>query len=114
MPSVPRIIEYASKVLKNLPDSDTAWRSGAAIAFGDAHGINGEMKEAYPARLEALDACRAGGDVFLIIVAQLKPALISRQQGRLRQTVEICRRQVQYAEECGISQTAVVGGPFAG
>ncbi|MGB3700220.1 MAG: LuxR C-terminal-related transcriptional regulator [Anaerolineales bacterium] len=110
---VPGIIQQSQQALEYLPEQDSSWRSGAAIALGDAHGIKGEIMAAYRARLEALEMSKAAGNIYLIMITNLKLALILREQGRLQQTKEICQQQMQYANERGISQTVAVGGLMA-
>jgi len=105
----PGIIQHARQALEYLPKQDLTWRSTAAIALGDAHGIKGEVVTAYRAHLEALEASKAAGNIYMILVASLKVTVTLRQQGRLQRAIEICRQQLQLAHESGMSQTAVVG-----
>jgi ATP/maltotriose-dependent transcriptional regulator MalT len=107
------IIKHSNLALEYLPEHDLSWRSGAAVALGDAHGINGEMTEAYQARIQALEASRATGNIYLVTVVTLKLALILRHQGQLRRSRDICERQVLSADENGISEAGVVGGLLA-
>ena len=78
-------------------------------ALADAHAYKGDMVAAYEARLEALKACKAAGDIYLIIVTNLKVAITLRSQGQLQRTIEICQQQIQFANEFGLSQTRAVG-----
>ncbi len=106
---VPGIIQYSRQALEYLPEQDSAWRSSAAIALGDAYSFKGELAAAYRARLEALKASKAAGNIYLILIASLKLAVTLRQQGRLQRTIEICQQQLQLANESGLSQTAMAG-----
>jgi LuxR family maltose regulon positive regulatory protein len=106
---VPGIIQYARQALDHLPERDSAWRSSAAIALGDAHSFNGHSVAAHRARLEAWEASKAAGNIYMILIASLKMAVTVRQQGKLRRVIEICQQQLQLANEGGLSQTAVVG-----
>jgi LuxR family maltose regulon positive regulatory protein len=106
---VPGIIQYARQALDHLPERDLAWRSSAAIALGDAHSFNGQSMAAYRVRLEALEASRAAGNIYMVLIASMKLAVTMRQQGRLERVIEICQQQLQLANESGLSQTAVVG-----
>jgi LuxR family maltose regulon positive regulatory protein len=103
------VIQYARQALKYLPEQDLTMRIIAAIALGDAHAIKGEMVAAFQAQLEAVEIIRSAGNIFFLIVANLKLANILREQGRLQQTVEICQQQMQLASRSGLSQTDVVG-----
>jgi len=100
-------IQHAGQALDNLPEQDTNWRSTAAIALGDAYSLSGELEAAYRARLQALEASKAGGHMYMI--AKLKLADTYRQQGQLHRTVEVCRQQWELAQEIGLSETVVAG-----
>ncbi|MFC1975771.1 hypothetical protein ACFLXQ_05190 [Chloroflexota bacterium] len=106
---VPGIIHHSRQALEYLPEQDVTWRRTATVALGDAHIIKGEMAAAHRVQLEALEASRAAGNIYMILIANLKLAITLRQRGRLRQTIEICRQQLQLAGESGLSQTVVVG-----
>jgi LuxR family maltose regulon positive regulatory protein len=104
---VPGTIQYARQALEHLPKQDSNWRSAAAIALGDAYSFGSELAAAYQARLEALEASKAGGNIHLI--ASLKLADTLRQQGQLQRVMEICQQQLQLARETGMSQTVAAG-----
>jgi LuxR family maltose regulon positive regulatory protein len=106
---VPGIVRHASQALRYLPEQDSMMHSIAAMALGDAHGFNGDMAAAYQARLEALETSRSEGHSYFSMIAHLKVAITLREQGRLLPTIEICRQEMQLAEESGLWQGAVVG-----
>jgi LuxR family maltose regulon positive regulatory protein len=106
---VPAIIRQASQALEALPEYDLTWRSLAAITLGDAHSYLGDMTASYQARSEARRACQAAGNIFYIILANLKLASTLRAQGRLQQTVELCRQQVRLAGEYGLAHAHMIG-----
>jgi LuxR family maltose regulon positive regulatory protein len=110
---VPGLLKHADQALAYLPEQDLAWRSIAAIALADAHRIRGDMKETYRARLEALEISKAAGNIYMILVASMKLAVTMRQQGQLAEVMEVCEQQLQLADECGLSQTAIAGGFLA-
>jgi LuxR family maltose regulon positive regulatory protein len=103
------IIQYARQALEYLPEQDSGWRSTAAMALGDAHSIQGEMAVAHRARLEALEASKATGNIYLIMLTSLRLSVTLRQRGRLQQVLEICRELMQLAEENSLAQTAMAG-----
>ena len=105
----PGTIQYSRQALDYLPEQDLTWRSTAAIALGDAYDIKGETAAAYQVRLDALRTSKEAGDIYLLMLANLKVTVTLRQQGRLRRVVEICQRQLQLANESGVSQTVLVG-----
>jgi LuxR family maltose regulon positive regulatory protein len=105
----PAIIQCARKALEYLPEQDSSWRNTAIHVLGDAYDLSGAMEEAYHSRLEALNASSATGGSFVIMIVNLKLAIILRHQGRLQRVKEICRQQMQIANASGIAQTVVVG-----
>ncbi|MDH3675897.1 MAG: helix-turn-helix transcriptional regulator, partial [Anaerolineae bacterium] len=109
----PEIIKYSRQALEYLPEQDSVWRSSAAIVLGDAHSFSGEVAAAYQARLEALKASEAAGNIYLILIASLKLAVTLRQQGRLQRVIEVCQQQSKLSTESGLSQSAMVGSLFA-
>ncbi len=107
--NVPGIVRYADLALEYLPEHDAVWRSLVAIVLSDAHGFSGDMASAYEDRLEALKVCETAGDPYYIMLASMKLAVTLREQGRLQQTMEICRKQIQVAGELRLSKTGLVG-----
>jgi LuxR family maltose regulon positive regulatory protein len=103
------IISYARQALEYLPEQDLTWRSSITIALGDAHSIKGDLGAAYNAQLEALKVCKGADDIHLVMLANMKFAITLRSQGKLQRTIELCRQQVQFSKECGLSQTGMVG-----
>ena len=103
------IIEQSRLALEYLPQQDLIMRSLAAVALGDAYAFQGDMKASYQARSEALAASKTAGNVYLLIVANLKMAITVREQGFLRRVLELCRPQMELANRSGMSQGGVVG-----
>jgi LuxR family maltose regulon positive regulatory protein len=110
---VPDIVHHARRALECLPDFDSAWRSSAAIALGDAYRIEGDIKAAYRARRDALEISRAAGNIYMILVGSMKLAVTMRQQGQLAEAREMCEQQLALAHESGLSHTGVAGGFLA-
>jgi len=106
---VPGIIQHSHRALEYLPEHDLTRRGLAALVLGNAHGFKGNMTAAYQARFEGLQACKASGDIFLVMLANLQLAITLRSQGKLRRTIEICEIQSQFAIEFGLSQTRLTG-----
>ncbi|MEJ2353288.1 MAG: LuxR C-terminal-related transcriptional regulator [Anaerolineales bacterium] len=107
--NIPGLIQHLRQALEYLPERDLNWRSAAATTLGDVHAFRGDMLAAYQARLEALKACEAAGNTYLFMYNSAKLALNLKAQGRLLQVRELCQQQVGFANESGMSQTAVVG-----
>ena len=103
------IIQQARQALEYLPAQNLSWRSTALHLLGDAYDFSGEMEVAYHSRLKAVEASRASGNNISIMIANLKLAIVLRHQGRLQQVIEICRQQLEFANENGMAQSVVVG-----
>jgi len=102
-------IDYARQALDYLPEQDLTWRSVAALPLGDAYMFKGDIAAAYDTRLEALAMSEKSGHPFMILISNGRLAWTLRQQGKLKQVIHLCEQQMQYADECGISQTLVAG-----
>jgi LuxR family maltose regulon positive regulatory protein len=105
----PGTIQYAHQALDNLPAGDYLWRSAALIALGDAFANQGETDAAHEARSDTLATSKAAGDIYLLLIANMRLAETLRQQGRLKQITRLCKQQMQYAEESGLLKTVVTG-----
>jgi LuxR family maltose regulon positive regulatory protein len=97
------------QALEYLPMQDMSWRSTAMVALGDAYSIAGDLSSAYQVRSEALEASKAAGNIYMVLVASMKLAITMRWQGRLERVIKICQQQLQLANDSGLSQTYVVG-----
>lgn len=106
---VPAMILHARQALEALPEDDLTWRSSAAIVLGDAHGFAGDMPASYEARLAAVRACEAANDTYFILIANLKLAITLRSQGRLQETIDVCRQQLQFAQDRGLGRSSAAG-----
>jgi LuxR family maltose regulon positive regulatory protein len=96
-----------------LPVRDMAWRSATAISLGDAYSFRGDPAAANALRREVLEESTASGNVYMILIASLKLAVTLRQQGLLRQVIDICEQHIQLANENGLAQTELAGGLMA-
>jgi len=103
------IIKHSQEALEFLPESDVAMRTIAAIALGDAQAIKGDMSAAYLAQSEALDVIRSTGNVYFILVGNLKLANILREKGKLQHTVEICSQMMDLAKKSRMSHSGIAG-----
>ena len=107
--NVAEMIQFSHQALNCLPKQDVSWRGIATNILADAYDFQGEAEAAYPARLEAVEASKAAGNCYQIIIANLKLALTLRARGQLPQVVEICQQQMQLANECGTCPAIMVG-----
>jgi LuxR family maltose regulon positive regulatory protein len=106
---VPGIIKHSNRALECLPEEELTWRSTVAITLGDANYIKGDLITANRLQLEALEICKESGNPFLLLITNANLAVTLRQQGQLKQTLEICQQQVLLARKNMMSQTVVVG-----
>jgi len=104
-----RINQYAQQALEYLPEQDIVFRSTATVALGDAYSFIGEIESAYQFRLNALEASKAAGNFYMILIASMKLAVTMRQQGKLEHVIRICQQNFQLANERKLSQTPVLG-----
>jgi LuxR family maltose regulon positive regulatory protein len=105
----PGIISYARQALEILPHQELEWRSAAYLALGGAYASMGQMESAREARSNALAIGRASGDTYYLTIVYLDLAETLRQQGRLREVIDICERRLKIAEENGFSESELVG-----
>jgi LuxR family maltose regulon positive regulatory protein len=110
---VPGTIKHARKALEFLPEEDLSWRSTATVALGDAHSFSGNLEEANRVRLDAMELCKAAGNIYMSLVAGMKLAVTMRQQGYLKRAIDICQQQIELANRKGLSQSGVTGGYYA-
>ena len=92
-----------------LPQQEFTWRSGAYLALGGAYASMGQMEAAREARSDALVTGQASGDAYYLTIVYLDLAETLRQQGRLREVVDICERRLKIAEESGFAESELVG-----
>jgi LuxR family maltose regulon positive regulatory protein len=101
-------IQVARQALEYLPESDSTWRCSAFDSIGTAYSSIDNVS-AYHARVEALEASKTTGNVYMILFGSLRLVVALRHLGRLQQAIEICQQQLKLANENGLSQTALVG-----
>jgi LuxR family maltose regulon positive regulatory protein len=106
---VPGIIQHSRQALEYLPEQDLNWRSAAAITLGDAYFLTGDYNAAHQARVDAMKASETAGNTYLFMNVSVKLALTLKALGRLQQVQELCQQRLRFADESGMSQTAVVG-----
>ena len=102
------MIRYASSALSLLPIRDP-WRSMAELVLGDAYYYKGEMQASYQTRLKTAAACQAEDDLFFYMIANLKVATSLREMGKLEQAISICKDQLEFARENGLTNTIFAG-----
>ena len=106
---VAAIRSYAFKALECLPDIDLTWRSAAAVVLGDSYSLSGEPVKAHPVRMDALQASKAAGNIYMTLIAGMKLALNLRELGQLEQVIETCQHHFKIVHENGLSKSDLAG-----
>lgn len=106
---VPSIIKHSREALESLPDKDLSWRSIAAMALGDSQYIAGDMKAANSALSEAIRISKEAGNIYIMIYASIKLAIILQYQCRLHQALALCRDLMAYMDSHGLSGSSMNG-----
>jgi len=103
------IIRHANLALDLLPPNELGWRSMTSVALGDSYGMTGDMNAAYKARVEALEASKESGDIYLMLISAMKLAVTFRMRGQLQRVIDICQENFALATARGVSRIMVVG-----
>jgi len=106
---VAEIRRYSLKALEVLPDQDQTWRSATAVVLGDAYSLGGEVAKAHQVRMEALQASKEAGNIYMTLIAGMKLAVTLRELGQLEQVIQICQQQLHLANESGLSKSELAG-----
>jgi len=101
--------QYAHQALQYLPQVDLTWRCTATVALGDAYSFSGDLAAAQRVRMEALELSKSAGNIYMTLIASMKLAVTVRQQGQLREVIDICQQHLHLADVSGLSQTVIVG-----
>jgi LuxR family maltose regulon positive regulatory protein len=107
------IADKADSTLAALPSEESLWRSLLTMALGDFYGLAGDMTAAHIARAEAVRASESFGSAFFELVANLKLAITLREEGMLRQTMDLCQSQIEHAGRSGLSESGAAGWGLA-
>lgn len=97
------------QALDSLPEDDIIWRNTASVPLGDATGLVGDVGETSRIRRETWERSKTIGNIYMDIIASMKYAITTRQQGGFDKVIEICQQQVLLAEEYGLSRSAEAG-----
>jgi LuxR family maltose regulon positive regulatory protein len=107
--NVDEILQFATQALECLPNEDITWLTTARNTIGDAYTIKGEIDAAYNTRFETVERSKETGDTYLILIANLRLTETLLHQGKLKQVINLCEQQMQYADTCGITHLVGVG-----
>ena len=101
-------LQSARQALDYLPQSDSTWLWSAFDSMGTVYSGKDDVA-AYHARLQALESSKAGGHVYMVLLASLRLVVTLRDLGRLQLAIELCQQQLKLANENDLSQSALVG-----
>ena len=112
---VSRIIHFADKALKSLPQGDLMWRSVAATTLGFAYGWRGagDLVKAQQAFSEAMKISEAAGNIFYNIFAGICLVAIMQLRCQFKEAKVICQQSLNLAIENGLSETEIAGSLYA-
>jgi LuxR family maltose regulon positive regulatory protein len=110
---IENLIMYANQALEYLPLENITWRITAYNALGDGYDFKGEIQKSFHSRLAALEMTRIAGSIYPAMVASAKLAINLRLQGQLQEVQEVCKQQLQFAIESGMTQSDVAGWSLA-
>jgi LuxR family maltose regulon positive regulatory protein len=110
---VPAVIRHARRALELLPGEEALWRSSAAMNLGDAYRWCGDHAAADRAYQAAWDAAQAAGDAFIVVMAEVKQALVLLTSGQLRRAMAACERALGRLEREGALEMPLAGGLHA-
>lgn len=91
-------IHLSSQALECLPETDSIWRGIATMALGDTWSLKGDWTAARTVYEEALATARRAGNAWLVLASSTRLASLQRGLGRLRESADYCRQQLQMAE----------------
>lgn len=106
----PNVVACARQALACLPRERSMLRSAAASAMGDAYSLSGQLDQASQAYAEAIALAKAAHNAYFVLLASLKLATNLVLQDEISRAIEMCKEQLEYANESGFAATARVGG----
>ena len=89
---LPNISKYSKQALDCLSEEDATWRAIVATSSGIAHDFEGDGRAAIDAHLEAVEAARKSGNVYLYLINRLWVTIALKYAGRLPEAMSLCRQ----------------------
>jgi LuxR family maltose regulon positive regulatory protein len=109
---IPETIRYTDEALEYLPSNELGWIALAAIARCEIHAFLCDTAAARKVQSEAVEACKAAGNDYFVMIASLRLAGTLKEQGHLQDALEICQQQLRIAEERGLSESSTAGSLY--
>jgi LuxR family maltose regulon positive regulatory protein len=103
------IQRYGQTALETLPTQDALWRGLAAMALGDLHTFTGNMTASLKAKRQTVEACERSGNHYYAMISNNRLAATLKELGRLRETVQLGRRELDHAARHGLARAAMAG-----
>lgn len=101
------LAEIVSSYLPVPPD--VSWRSHLLITLYHLNHIDGKLAEARQNLLDAIEAGKFSGDVYVTLDATTHLVLLLRSQGKLKEALETARQGLSYIDQFGIENTIEAG-----
>ncbi|UCF97321.1 MAG: hypothetical protein JSV89_19430 [Spirochaetaceae bacterium] len=105
-------MRYSGQALEYLPENELGWRALAAIARSEMQAFLCDTAAAIEIHSEALSASKKAGNNYFRVTASLRLAGTLYEQGRLQEALEICRQQLRFVEEHGLSDWPTAGSIY--
>ncbi len=106
---IPSISKYSQQALDYLSEEDSTWRSIIATSSGIAYDLKGDGRAAIDAHLEAVEAARKAGNVYLYLINRLWVAIGLKNAGRLPEAMTICRQLLNEIDDKILTFNVAVG-----
>jgi LuxR family maltose regulon positive regulatory protein len=109
---IPETMQYTGQALEYLPPSELGWSALAAISRSEIHAFLCDTEAAREAQSDAVEACKAAGNDYFVMIASLRLAGTLKEQGYLHEALEICKQQLRVADERGLSESSTAGSLY--
>jgi LuxR family maltose regulon positive regulatory protein len=98
--------QYARLALAAIPKgSDSPWRAHLLIALSHINRMDGNLDEARQNLVDAIEAGRLAGDIYMTLDATTHLVMMLCNQGQLRQAVDFARQGLDYIEQFGLGSS---------
>ncbi len=106
---IPSISKYSQQALDYLSEEDSTWRAIIATSSGIAYDLKGDGRAAIEAHIEAVEAARKAGNVYLYLINRLWLAIGLKNAGRLPEAMTICRQLLNEINDKTLTFNVAVG-----
>jgi LuxR family maltose regulon positive regulatory protein len=106
---LPSISKYSKQALDYLSEEDSTWRAIIATTSGIAYDLEGDGRAAIEAHLEAVEAARKAGNVYLYLINRLWVTIALKYAGRLPEAMSLCRQLLNEIHDKTLTFNVAVG-----